>query len=303
MSGRQTVLNHLRFARHWLTKAEGEFQRQETAQGELTLSLAQAEVKKAWLESRSGVNLVRLPGLASPARRRWWPLLGAGSLAAALVVAGGLAVWRVSRPAALQIARPPALPGAERRKLALNMDQPAARPLPSPPEAPVSFRPAEKTAPARSGKASESAPARKAPEAPPVRRVASPPPAQVAAAARPVREAAPAMPAAPARETAPAKPPETAATTAPAAVAEARRPASTSMVRPAAAEQPPAPQPAAVAGAAPVTQPAFAAAAPAAGAPRPAPKPASVGEGGGTPLPLDLAELVRVAERSLQGRP
>ncbi|HHW13657.1 MAG TPA: hypothetical protein GXX28_01815, partial [Firmicutes bacterium] len=104
MSGVQSVLNHLRFARHWLAKAEGEFQRQETARGELTLSLAQAEMKKAWLESRSGAKLIGFPGPKPQARRRSWPALGAGALLVALAVVGGVALERPARPAASLVA-------------------------------------------------------------------------------------------------------------------------------------------------------------------------------------------------------
>jgi hypothetical protein len=48
----KTILKHIRFARGWLDKAEDEFASEEKLKGELTLTLAQAEVKHAWEASQ-----------------------------------------------------------------------------------------------------------------------------------------------------------------------------------------------------------------------------------------------------------
>ncbi|MBO8126122.1 MAG: hypothetical protein H0Z38_02680 [Firmicutes bacterium] len=48
----EKVIEHLRFARNWLERAEEEYSKEQILEGELTLSLAQAEVRHAWETSR-----------------------------------------------------------------------------------------------------------------------------------------------------------------------------------------------------------------------------------------------------------
>lgn len=45
------VIEHIRFAKAWLDKAEHQFRSNESVQGELTLTLAQAELRCAWEKS------------------------------------------------------------------------------------------------------------------------------------------------------------------------------------------------------------------------------------------------------------
>lgn len=47
------VIDHIRFAKAWLDKAEHQFQSNESIQGELTLTLAQAELRCAWEKSHT----------------------------------------------------------------------------------------------------------------------------------------------------------------------------------------------------------------------------------------------------------
>jgi hypothetical protein len=47
------VVEHIRFAKDWLDRAEHQFCSSESIQGELTLTLAQAELRCAWEESRA----------------------------------------------------------------------------------------------------------------------------------------------------------------------------------------------------------------------------------------------------------
>jgi hypothetical protein len=47
------VIEHIRFAKAWLDKAECQFRRNNNVQGELTLTLVQAELKYAWEKSRA----------------------------------------------------------------------------------------------------------------------------------------------------------------------------------------------------------------------------------------------------------
>jgi hypothetical protein len=235
MSGAQSVLNHLRFARHWLAKAENEFQRQEAVQGELTLSLVEAEVRKAWTESRSGVQLLHFPvRQVKRLSQSWAPAVAAA--AALTLVLGGVAATRLGRSARPAAAARVTLPGA-----ASQLVGRAVWAVPPAPAA-ISLPAAPVTAPVTAGVAAL---------------VAAPAAAPASSAVAATPEARPA----------------------PEALALPQQPAPT-----------PAPAPAA-------SQTLHPASAPAVGA-----APAIAGEGGGTPLPLDVVELVRIAERSLTGR-
>ncbi len=269
MSGVQSVLNHLRFARHWLAKAENEFQRQESVQGELSLSLVEAEVRKAWTESRRAMRLIAFPGRAGRTGHPARAALGIG-LALLAVALGGVGAFRLARLSSPpRLLHPPALPGTAPREVAQVAGLPP-RPAQSPkpriaatPEAPPvpAAQAAQVVQPATP---LEKLPER-AGERPTVQPEETGQPSRVEAAEAPVSPPAPVAPA-----------PVAPAPAAPAAAAPAVPVAATGS----------APSPAV----------------PAASAP-PAPNPAIAGEGGGTPLPLDLVELVRIAERSLTGRP
>lgn len=55
------ILEHIKFAKAWLDKAERQFMADESTKGELTLTLAQAEVKYAWETSRAHVETAARP--------------------------------------------------------------------------------------------------------------------------------------------------------------------------------------------------------------------------------------------------
>jgi hypothetical protein len=314
VSGVQSVLNHLRFARHWLAKAENEFQRQESVQGELSLSLVEAEVRKAWTESRRTMRLLAFPGRAGQTGRPARAALGIG-LALLAVVLGGVGVLRLAKPAVPTRLWPPsALPGTASREVgpvAPVADLPP-RPVPSPkpriavaPEAPAAsaVRVAEPAGPLeRWPRQAGEPPAARAKETEESPEAAQPSRVEVAEAPA----LSPPLPV-------PAEPvPVTAAPAILASVVPAPAVARVLAAPPAApdareappvpaASEPPAARPPSRPEAHPVVTPV---AAPITLSPAsPAPAPAIAGEEGGTPLPLDLVELVRIAERSLTGRP
>lgn len=272
MPGFQSVVNHLRFARHWLAKAEGEFERAQSVEGELTLSLVEAEVRKAWAESQR--TLVGQPSSrALPAARR-----GQGRAFAAGVVVLALATlaatWGLTHP------RPPAETRLNTTGLSGGMAKvlPSAEPLPAtpaaaPPEA------APKTANLPVGpKAQVDGPGE-------VQIV----PRAVTTAVFSADDAAPVdvpatVPATAAVvSAAPVEPPATLVAFAPPTTARPAAEVVEHKVEPPKVVEKPVPE----------SQPAET---------RP-PAVVTAVEGGGTPLPLDVVELVRIAERSLTGRP
>lgn len=58
---KEKLLEHLDYARDWLNEAESEFKSGNFIQGELNLSLAQAEIKRAWEESQMNRKIVFMP--------------------------------------------------------------------------------------------------------------------------------------------------------------------------------------------------------------------------------------------------
>lgn len=243
MSGMQSVLNHLRFARHWLAKAEHEFQRDQSAQGELSLSLVEAEVRKAWNESRRAIRLLSFPG-AVPAELPRKMRKATPAVAAALLVAGGLAAAWLLRPVPQAAADLRPLPGASGHDL-----RQIVRTAP-PPAASAAQAGSAVVLPSREATAG-SGPRPETPEQPVPRPVAA----------------------------------ETEA------IAPAEGPAGVPAAVPTEIR---AEAPTEIRAEVPVEAPVE---------PRPSPGQATAQEEVGTPLPLDLVELVRLAEKSLTGRP
>lgn len=279
MSGVQSVLNHLRFARHWLAKAETEFQRAEPLQGELSLSLVEAEVRKAWTESQRAMRLVRLSFAPKPLRRSLpASAVFIGAVALVLAVAGFGAVRLVARPAAAPSPPTTTLPGTARQALAsvklqaVPLASAVAGPEPaSPKEAPqVVPQVAQVAQVAQVGKVPE--PPRPVETA--VAQPAPPPAVQVAPTAVPKAAGTPAPPARSVVMNVPQ--PLPAVTLSP--VSDVPFQGNLIPVRPAGESHPAAPP-----------------------AEKPAPQVPTAADGGGTPLPLDLVELVRIAEQSLTG--
>lgn len=89
MSGKRSkeVLLHIDDAQAWLLRAKANYQRDNTARGEMDLSLAQAETRYAWELSRGRVRAAE-PQRRSAARKWWLPLaacLGLGLMAALIL--------------------------------------------------------------------------------------------------------------------------------------------------------------------------------------------------------------------------
>lgn len=301
MSGVQSVLNHLRFARHWLAKAENEFQRAEALQGELSLSLVEAEVRKAWRESRRGLQLIPFPAAPRRELSRSRRLLALSGITLAALVLGGVGALLLFHQESPAVLRREALPGTVVRRADLDPMTAAVRPQPEAAverKAPPAVRtaqtpPAAETAPVvqrtQSAPAVETAQTAENPQAAPAAAEKAPapgpisPPEPVAAPVAAVDRLAP--------ENLPAA-------NLPAEIAELPVRAPEPVVaaqRPDAVSAPAPPPPTATSERPAATVPA--------GAVKPSPTPAIAQEGGGTPLPLDLVELVRIAEQSLTGRP
>lgn len=78
------VIQHLRFAKSWLDRAEEEYSKEQILEAELTLSLAEAEVRHAWETSRGWETSV-----AQRKMQRWRARIALGLLVAAVVMGGG----------------------------------------------------------------------------------------------------------------------------------------------------------------------------------------------------------------------
>lgn len=89
MSGKRSkdVLLHIDDAQAWLLRAKANYQSDNTARGEMDLSLAQAETRYAWELSRGRVRAAEPPRRA--AARKWWlpvaACLGLGLMAAVVL--------------------------------------------------------------------------------------------------------------------------------------------------------------------------------------------------------------------------
>lgn len=87
----EKIIEHLRFARNWLDRAEEEYSQDKIIQAELTLSLAEAEVRHAWETSR---------GLVPSTLRkiRLWRRRAMALTVAVLVVWAGYYLWSHQQP-------------------------------------------------------------------------------------------------------------------------------------------------------------------------------------------------------------
>lgn len=81
------VIQHLRFAKNWLDRAEEEYSKEQILEAELTLSLAEAEVRHAWETSRGWATSATLRKM-----RRWRSRIALGLAVVALVLVGGYLV-------------------------------------------------------------------------------------------------------------------------------------------------------------------------------------------------------------------
>lgn len=73
ISPKHRILDHINNVRDWLNRAEGDYQAGASLRGEMNLNLAQAELKKAWEESRklqqeaqNAAKVVPLPSAGAP---------------------------------------------------------------------------------------------------------------------------------------------------------------------------------------------------------------------------------------------
>ena len=113
----EKIIEHVQFAKGWLDRAEEEYSQEKILEAELTLSLAEAEVRHAWETSRGS------PISETSRTARVWRQRLLAMFAVALAVAAGylIATKSPGYPTPTQSLEQPVFPGSWQNRVEFNI--------------------------------------------------------------------------------------------------------------------------------------------------------------------------------------